>query len=161
MSATGCSAASGTRWFDTAGRLLCAHVHSASVQDPDGAGPLLQASCRRFPFVQRTFACTGHREADATSVAVEIVRKPPDQVGLAVHPKRRVVERCFAWLGRRRRLAKDFEATIGFIGAFYASTATLLLRRLARCAGVKSGTLRLVRNFAGLGARLGQRPATP
>ncbi len=122
---------------DTDGRLLCVQVHPASVQDRDGVVPLLQASRRRFPFVERAFADSayaGDRVADATSVAVEIVRKPPDQVGFAVHPKRWVVERCFAWLGRNRRLAKDFEATVGSAIAFiYAASAMLLIRRLARC----------------------------
>jgi hypothetical protein len=42
-------------------------------------------------------------------IAVEIVRKNPDQVGFAVNPRRWVVERFFAWIGRNRRLAKDFE----------------------------------------------------
>ena len=45
-------------------------------------------------------------------LAVEIVRKNPDQVGFAVNPRRWVVERFFAWIGRNRRLSKDFEATI-------------------------------------------------
>ena len=107
------------------------------MQDRDGAVPLLQASRCRFPFVEHAFADTayaGDRVADATSIAVEIVRKPPDQVGFAVHPRRWVIERCFAWLGRNRRLAKDFEATIGSAVAFlYAASATLLIRRLARC----------------------------
>jgi transposase len=43
---------------------------------------------------------------------VEIVRKNPDQVGFAVNPRRWVVERFFGWIGRNRRLAKGFEATI-------------------------------------------------
>jgi hypothetical protein len=46
----------------------------------------------------------------ATLIAVEIVRKNPDQVGFAVNPRRWVVERFFAWIGRNRRPAKDFEA---------------------------------------------------
>lgn len=121
---------------DTDGRLLSLQVHPASVQDRDGAVPLLQASRRRFPFVERAFAdaaYAGERVANATSIAVEIVRKPPGQVGFAVHPRRWVVERCFAWLGRNRRLAKDFEATIASATAFiYTASAMLLIRRLAR-----------------------------
>ena len=123
---------------DTDGRLLSLQVHPASVQDRDGAVPLLRASRRRFPFVELAFAdaaYAGERVANATSIAVEIVRKPPGQVGFAVHPRRWVVERCFAWLGRNRRLAKDFEATIGSAVAFiYAASAMLLIRRLARYA---------------------------
>src|SRR5215217_6857313 len=60
-------------------------------------------------------------------------RKQRDQVGFAVHPRRWVVERFFAWLGRNRRLAKDFEATIASATAFlYAASVLLLTRRLAR-----------------------------
>ena len=122
---------------DTDGRPLVLRVHSASVQDRDGAVPLLQASRRSFPFVERAFADTAYvadRAAEATHIAIEIVRKPPGQVGFAVHPRRWVVERCFAWLNRNRRLAKDFEATVASATAFlYAASVMLLTRRLARC----------------------------
>jgi transposase len=123
---------------DTDGRPLVMQVHPASVQDRDGAVPLLKASRRRFPFVDLAFADSAYaarRVSEATLIAIEIVRKPADQVGFAVHPRRWVVERCFAWLGRNRRLAKDFEATIASATAFlYAASAMLLLRRIARCA---------------------------
>ena len=59
--------------------------------------------------------------------------KNPDQVGFAVNPRRWVVERFFAWIGRNRRLAKDFEATIDSARAFlYAASVMLLVRRIAR-----------------------------
>ena len=122
---------------DTDGRPLVLQVHPASVQDRDGAIPLLQASRRSFPFVECAFADAAYnaeRVASATSIAIEIVRKPADQVGFAIHPRRWVVERCFAWLSRNRRLAKDFEATVASATAFlYAASAMLLLRRAARC----------------------------
>ena len=73
--------------------------------------------------------------ATATVIAVEIVRKNPDQVSFAVQPRRWVVERFFAWINRNRRLAKDFEATIASARAFlYAASVMLLVRRLARAA---------------------------
>ena len=57
----------------------------------------------------------------------------PDQVGFAVQPRRWVVERFFAWIGRNRRLAKDFEATLKSARAFlYAASIMLLTRRLAQ-----------------------------
>ena len=122
---------------DTDGRLLVAQVHPASVQDRDGAIPLLKASRRSFPFVQTAFADSAYaaeRVADATCIAIEVVRRPPDQVGFAVHPRRWVVERCFAWINRNRRLAKDFETTVASATSFlYAASAMLLIRRLARC----------------------------
>ena len=74
-----------------------------------------EVSRRIFPFIQRVFAdsgYTGGKAATATLIAVEIVRKNPDQVGFAANPRRWVVERFFARTGRNRRLAKDFEATI-------------------------------------------------
>jgi transposase len=89
--------------------------HSASVQDRDGGGPLVSLSRRLFLFIERNFADSGYageKIANATLIAVEIVRKNPDQVGFAVNPRRWVVERFFAWIGRNRRLAKDFEGTI-------------------------------------------------
>jgi transposase len=123
---------------DTDGRMLTLQVHPASVQDRDGAVPLLKASRRSFPFVELAFADTAYaaeRVRDATSIAIQIVRKIPGQVGFEVHPRRWVVERCFAWLGRNRRLAKDFEATIASATAFlYAASAMLLIRRLGRSA---------------------------
>ena len=66
-------------------------------------------------------------------IAVEIVRKNPGQVGFAVNPRRWVVERFFAWIGRNRRLARDFEATIDSTRAFlYVASVMLLMRRIAR-----------------------------
>ena len=110
--------------------------HPASIQDRAGGGPLLRASRCAFPFIARVFADSGYaseRVARATLIAVEIVRKSPDQVGFAVQPRRWVVERFFAWIGRNRRLAKDFEATIESARAFlYAASVMLLVRRLAR-----------------------------
>ena len=75
----------------------------------------------------------GPRVAAASPITVQIVRKLEGQVGFAVHARRWVVERFFAWLGRNRRLARDFEATIASAEAFlYAASAIILLRQLAR-----------------------------
>lgn len=121
---------------DTDGRLLLMQLSPASVQDRDGAVPLLQASRALYPFVERAFAdgaYAAERVAAATRIAVEIVRKLPDQVGFVVHPRRRVAERFFAWLGRNRRLTRDIEATLVSATAFfYAASIMLLIRRLAR-----------------------------
>jgi transposase len=82
--------------------------------------------------LRRQRICRG-KVTTATLIAVEIVRKNPDQVGFAVNPRRWVVERFFAWIGRNRRLAKDFEATIDSARAFlYAASVMLLVRRIAR-----------------------------
>ena len=110
-------------------------------------GPLLCASRGSFPFIEKVFADSGYageKVATATVIAVEIVRKSPDQVGFAVHPRRWVVERFFAWINRNRRLAKDFEATIASARVFlYAASVMLLVRRLARAACLSKPTLRV------------------
>lgn len=121
---------------DTDGRALVLQAHPASIQDRDGAVPLLAASHRGFPFLEHPFAdsaCAGERIAEATSLTVEIVRKHPCQVGFVVHPRRWVVERFFAWIGRNRRSGRDFGATLAPAESFlYAACVMLLLRRLAR-----------------------------
>lgn len=121
---------------DTDGRPLVLQAGPASVQDRDGAVPLLKASRSLYPFIQRAFADGGYagkRVATATLIVVEIVRKQAGQVGFAVQPRRWVVERTFAWLGRNRRLARDFEATVASATAFiYAASTMLLTRRLGR-----------------------------
>ena len=77
-------------------------------------------------------AYAAKRVAAATSIAIQVVRKIPGQVGLKVHPRRWVVERCFAWLNRNRTLATDFEVTVASATAFlYAASAMLLIEPLA------------------------------
>jgi hypothetical protein len=64
------------------------------VQDRDGAPVVLRLSRRAFPFIVKAFADSGYAgevPVQATSITIEIVRKPPDQVGFAVHPRRWVV----------------------------------------------------------------------
>ena len=137
--------AGGPRGYD-AGKKIKGRKRHALV-DIDGRGLVLEAHIRRsllcasrgsFPFIEKVFADSGYageKIATATVIAVEIVRKSPDQVGFAVQPRRWVVERFFAWINRNRRLAKDFEATIASARAFlYAASVMLLVRRLARAA---------------------------
>jgi putative transposase len=66
-------------------------------------------------------------------IAVTLVGSMPGQKGFAVQPRRWVVERSFAWIGRCRRLARDHEATTSSAVAFFTlAAAMLLVRRLAR-----------------------------
>jgi hypothetical protein len=90
---------------DMDGRGLALEPHSANIQNRDGAGPQLQASRRSFPFIERVLAGSryaGERVAKATVIALEIVRKNPDQVSFAVQPRRWVVEQFVGWAGRNR-----------------------------------------------------------
>lgn len=67
--------------------------------------------------------------AEATRITFEIVRKHPDQVGFTVHPRGWVIERFFAWIGRNRRLGREFDATLASAEGFlYAASVMLLVR---------------------------------
>ena len=97
---------------DTDGRGLILEVQPANLQDREGAPFVLRLSRSIFPFITKAFADAGFAgdgPATATSITVEIVRKPADQVGFAVHPRRWVVERFLLGLvgtggfGRTRR----------------------------------------------------------
>jgi transposase len=100
---------------DTLGLLLVITVTAASVQDRDGARPLLRRLHEALPSVTHIFCDGGYRgrlvELARTTWAItlEHVKKPVDQRGFAVLPRRWVVERTFAWLMRWRRLVRDYE----------------------------------------------------
>jgi transposase len=121
---------------DTDGRGLVLEPQPADVQDRDGAPVVLRLSRRSFPFITKAFAdlgFAGEKPATATSIIIEIVRKPAGQVGFAVHPRRWVVERFFGWISRNRRLWRDAEATLASARAFlYVASVIILIRRLGR-----------------------------
>jgi putative transposase len=125
---------------DTEGFLLAAQVHPANIQDPHGAVPLLRSLRQTFPELTHIFADRVYRGpqlqqavADCGPWTIEIVERPPGVKGFQLLPRRWVVERSFAWLGRNRRLAKDFEATIASATAWVLlANVRLLTRRLAR-----------------------------
>jgi transposase len=124
---------------DTQGFLLALLVHEANIQDPHGAVPLLHSLRQAFPDLAHIFADRIYRGpqlrqavADCGPWTIEIVERPPGVKGFQLLPRRLVVERTFAWLGRSRRLAKDFEATIASATAWVLlANLRLLSRRLA------------------------------
>jgi putative transposase len=125
---------------DTNGFLLALRVHEANIQDPHGAVPLLHDLRRAFPKLQHIVADRVYRGpqlqaavADCGPWTIQIVARPDNAKGFQPLPRRWVVERSFAWLGRCRRLAKDFEATIASATAWVLiANLRLLVRRLAR-----------------------------
>ena len=120
------------------GLLLAVVVHSANIQDRDGARYLLTYIAEWLPRLERVVADGGYRGKLVGWVAatfgwtLEIVLRMADMVGFEVLPKRWVVERTFAWLGRYRRLSKDYEGCTEVSEAFvYVSMIHLMLPRLA------------------------------
>ena len=67
------------------------------------------------------------------SFVLDVIRRKPHTKGFELLPRRWVVERTFAWLGRNRRLAKDFERSIRSAEAWiFLASIRFLSRRLAR-----------------------------
>ena len=124
---------------DTQGLLLAVAVHPADVQDRDGAKLVLSRLVGRFPRLERIWADGAYAgklvqwAMDMGGWALEVVRRPAQQHGFQVLPRRWVVERTLAWLGRCRRLSKDYEALPETTDAWvYAAMTGIMLRRLAR-----------------------------
>jgi putative transposase len=120
------------------GLLLTIVVHPANIQESDGAKLVLRRALGIFPRLRKIWADQGyktHLVEWAHSVwdgVIEIVERPKEAKGFQVLPRRWVVERTFAWLGRCRRLAKDYEALPQTSEAWIQiAMIHLMLKRLA------------------------------
>jgi len=126
---------------DTMGLLLMVVVHTANIQDRDGARILLEGLAEQEELIKRLkliWADGGYRGALVAWVEkvlgwkLEIVEKPEGQVGFQILPRRWVVERTFGWLVRQRRLARDYERLPETSEAFiYIAMIRLMVRQLA------------------------------
>ena len=114
---------------DTVGLLLHAIVHPADIQDRDGGALVLSTLFGMFPSLEKLFADGGYpgpqfRKPLAKvlpQLKTEIIERSDKAKGFEILPRRRVVERIFAWLGRGRRLAKDWENLTGAAPLSFAS----------------------------------------
>jgi transposase len=124
---------------DTVGLLLHAIVHPADIQDRDGGTLVLSTLFGMFPFLEKLFADGGYqgekfRQALAKvlpQLKTEIIKRSDKAKGFEILPRRWVVERTFAWLGRCRRLARDWEnLTRSALAFIRLASIRLMLRRL-------------------------------
>jgi transposase len=124
---------------DTGGLLVSAIVHSADIQDRDGAPSLLDSIRQSFPWLRHVFADGGYSGKKLNDAlkrighwTLQIVKRSDVAKGFEVLPRRWVVERTFAWLNRNRRLAKDFESSVASAETWLMiASVQLLVRRLA------------------------------
>jgi putative transposase len=139
---------------DTQGFLLAVVVHAANLPDRQGGKLVLNALGGAFPRLQRIWADQGYTgglipwTAQEHGITLDVVypafrqlrRYAPDLTadlgdapGFHVVPKRWIVERTFSWIGRQRRMSKDYERQAGSAEAFiYLVGIRLLLIRLTR-----------------------------
>jgi transposase len=104
---------------DTSGLVLKAVVHAASVQERAGAKLVLAGITATFPLLGLVWADAGYVNRvdqgllawarEHAGVELQIVPRNADVKGFQVLPRRWVVERTFSWLGRCRRLTRDYE----------------------------------------------------
>jgi putative transposase len=124
---------------DTLGLILRCAVHPADVQDRDGAELVLAGLSGQFPRLRKVWADRGYagqllEKAKAWGKWVlEIVKRSDKAPGFEVLPHRWIVERTFGWLGRCRRLSKDYEVFTATSEAMIRlAMIRLMVKRLAK-----------------------------
>ena len=114
-------------------------VHAADIQDRDGGALVMATLFGMFPFLLKLYADGGYQGPEfqrslrksLARVNLEIVKRSDQIKGFVVLPKRWIVERTFAWLGRCRRLAKDWEnLTRNALAFLRLASIRLMLRKL-------------------------------
>jgi putative transposase len=123
---------------DTIGLLLTVVVHAANIQDRDGAKLVLEKTRGKFLRLTLIWADGGYAGKliewvkETCGWLLEIVKRSDDVPGFVVLPRRWVVERTFGWLGRCRRLSKDYEEqTESSEAMIHLAMIQLMLKRLA------------------------------
>jgi putative transposase len=126
---------------DVMGLLLAVVVHRADIQEREGAKLLLQRAAKKgFARLQLIWVDGGYAGPEFTAWVwklagwlVEVVKRPAGTTGFRVLPRRWVVERTFGWLGRSRRLSKEYEQLPETSESMiYAVMVRLMLKRLAQ-----------------------------
>jgi putative transposase len=127
---------------DTMGLILHVVVHSAAIQDRDGAKLVLTRLTQRFGWLRCIFVDGGYagelvawvkQLLPRRGLRLEVVkRSDADKHRFKILPKRWVVERTFGWLSKSRRLSKDYEyRTENSEAIILIAAARLMLARLA------------------------------
>jgi len=123
---------------DVLGMVLATSITAASVQDRDGAGPVLRDAHGDFPTLQKIWvdsAYAGQLVMDtkkATGIDLEVVKRPDISRGFVPVSWRWIGERTFGWINRWRRMSKDYERfTDTGEAMIYAGMTGLMIRRLS------------------------------
>jgi transposase len=117
-------------------------VTPADIQDRDAIAPILAMARKLHPTIAKAMADGGYQGAQTAAevqaeagIPLEIVKRSDDAKGFKVVRKRWIVERTFGWLGRCRRLSKDYEnLTRCQAGFVILAMIRLMLRRIVNAA---------------------------
>lgn len=119
------------------GLVLVVWISAGSVQDRDGAVPVLQEAHREYPTLKRVWVDGAYKGKviddveSKTGTTIEMVKRTDDMKGFVVLPKRWVGERTFGWFGKYRILSKEYERTHESAKAdIFLAMTSLMLRRL-------------------------------
>jgi len=123
---------------DTLGLLLMVVVHTADIQDRDGALLVFNKAKQWFTKLKLIWADGGYAGQLIQAVwqtyhwTLEIIKRTDDVTGFKVLPRRWVVERTFSWFGKYRRLSKDYEYNTDTSETMiYIAMIHIMIRRLA------------------------------
>jgi putative transposase len=114
-------------------------VHPANLSESAGAKLVLTKAKAARRVLAKVWVDGGYQAGVVTGAeaelgyVLEVVARPPGAKSFAVLPRRWVVERSFAWIGRYRRLSQEYEAlTTTSEAMIWAAVGTTMLRRLAK-----------------------------
>lgn len=121
---------------DTEGCILKAFVSAANLSEQEGLFGILDTSIEEMPILKKIWADSGYQGEYAqnycisSGIELEIVKRT--EKGFHILPRRWVVERTFAWLGKQRRMSKDYEFRLGISESMiYMGMTRLMIRRAA------------------------------
>ena len=124
---------------DTLGLLMVVIVHSAGIQDRNGAKLVFERTREYFKRLKLIWADHAYAGELIEYVSkhypwlLEIVKREQGVKGFKVLPKRWIVERTFGWFNRYRRLSKDYEySTETSEQMLYIAMIRIMLRRLSK-----------------------------
>lgn len=122
---------------DTLGLILGVVVTGADTPERDGGEDVLIDIKGLYHRLKKVWADGGYSGEDFEKVAqrlgreIEIVKRSDDRKGFVVLPKRWIVERTFGWLGKYRRLSKDYESKVSSsVAMIQIAMTNLMLHRL-------------------------------
>lgn len=101
--------------MDTLGLLITVVVHSAGLQDRDGAKLVVSKIRHWLPKLQLIWVDSAYAGKlivwvkEVAGITLQVVKRTDTAKGFKPLPKRWIVERTFGWLNKYRRLSKDFE----------------------------------------------------